>query len=256
MINSDTLHNAGIIPVLDTFNGRLAEAAFSQRLPVVATLLEDSLTLKTESTTLLLTLLHNTNQVEHMISDTRLTAIDESLCEHLDTLATAYPQTKWLPVGRFTAQQLADYMKSPHICAVCDLSFMDTLPAEWDAKCRQLRGIALGYAFAHMGIHSEGDSDCFAIVNTLQSAFGFPAFDIGSSVIVAGSFEITKSNPHGICGHIGIETASVARAINDLQSKGFSLDEGTIQYQPSGRIQSVYLVARIGGFTVHLLQKR
>lgn len=256
MINSEILHNAGMIPVMDTFNDRLSETAFSQGLPVVATLLEDSLTLKTESTTLLLTLLHNTNQVAQMISDTEPAAIDESLCRELDTLATAYPQVKWLPVGRFTTQQLADYMKSPHICAVCDLSFMDTLPAEWDAKCRQLRSIALGYAFAHVGIHSEGDSDCRAVVNTLQSAFGFPVFDIGSSVIVAGSFEITKSNPHSTCGHIGIETTSVVRAISDLRSKGFSLDESTIQYQPSGRIQSVYLITRVGGFTVHLLQKR
>lgn len=253
MIHTDMIHNAGIIPTLDVFHNRLAEMALSRGLPVTATFKEDTLTLKTESSALVLTLLHSIDQLS---ADVRLAAIGESLCEELGALAAAHPQIKWLPVGRFTTQQLDEYMKSPYVCAVCDLSFSDAPPEEWDTKCRQLRAAALGYSFAHMGIHNEDASGCLTVVNTLQEAFGFPVFDIGSSVMVTGSFEVTKTNPRNTCGHIGIETASVARAINDLQSKGFHLDENTIQYQPDGRLQSVYLDILLGGFSVHLVQKR
>lgn len=253
MTDFNILHNAGVISTLNIFSDRLTETACSQKLPVTAVLQESTLTLKTGSTTLTLSLYHNIEQLE---PETGLIAIDESLCKELDTMAAAYPQVKWLPVGRFTARQLTDYMKSPYVCAVCDLSFIDAAPAEWDTKCFQLRNIALGYAFAHVGIHNENSSNCQTVVNTLQSAFNFPVFDIGSSVMITGSIEATKSKLQDTCGHIGIETASVARAMNDLQSKGFFLDESTIQYQPTGRPQSVYLNIRLGGFAVHLLQKR
>lgn len=253
MIHTEMLHNAGIIPTTDVFRDGLAETALSQGLPVTAALKEDTLTLKTESSALVLTLLHSTDQLG---ADAGLAAIGESLCGELDALAAAHPQVKWLPVGRFTAKQLDGYMKSPHVCAVCDLSFLDAPPGEWDTKCRQLRSAALGYSFAHMGIHNEDASDCRNLVNTLQEAFGFPVFDIGSSVMVSKAFEVTKANLWGTCGHIGIETASVARAISDLQAKGFGLDESTIQRQPDGRLQSVYLDIRLGGFPIHLVQKR
>lgn len=259
MIHADMLHNAGIIPTTDTFQNRLTETALLHGLPVVAALQGDTLMLKAESASFILPLLCSAEQLEAAAmstAETGLAAVGEHLCGELDALAAAYPQIKWIPVGRFAAQQLAGYMKSPHVCAVCDTSFLDMSPEEWDGKCQLLRATALGYSFAHVGIHNEEESGCLAVVNTLQEAFGFPVFDIGSSVIVEGSLEITKSNPFGTSGHIGIETASVARAMNDLQSKGFDLDEATIQYYPTGRPQSVYLNTRLGGFTVHLLQKR
>lgn len=261
---SDALHNSGIIPTLNAFNSGLAETALSHNLPITASLQEDALTLKIEHGTLspipkaesgplTMTLLHN---IEQLDKDAVLAAIDEALCGELNTFAPAHPQIKWIPVGRFTAQQLAEYMKLPYVCAVCDLSFMDMGREKWEPKCLELRSIALGYSFAHMGIHNEEASGCLSVVNTLQSAFGFPSFDIGSSVMVSAAFEITKANPQGVCGHIAIETASVVRAISDLQAKGFSVDESTIQYQPGGRMQSVYLNIRLGGFSVHLVQKR
>lgn len=265
MMDLELLHNAGIIPTLDVFDRHLSEAASLQNLPVTASLEEGSLIFRLtkperlmpfrtgEPATLSLPLLHDIRQLPE---DAAIAAIDEPLCQELADLAAAHPRVRWLPVGRFSAQQLADYMKSPFVWAVCDTSFMDTDAAGWNAKCRQARCTALGYAFAHMGIHNGDVPGCETVVNLLQNAFGFPSFDIGSSVIVAGPLEVTKSNPYGCCGHIGIETASVARAMDDLISKGFTLKEETIQHMPDGRLQSVYLSLRIGDFAVHLLQKR
>lgn len=107
-----------------------------------------------------------------------------------------------------------------------------------------------------MGIHSEDATGCEMAVQLLQNAFGFPSFDIGSSVIVAGPLEVTKSNPSSCCGHIGIETTSVSRAMNDLVSKGFTLKNDALQCLPDGRPQSIYLNLQVGNFMVHLLQKR
>lgn len=264
MISYVALHNTGIIPTLETINSGLADTAFAQNLNITAVLQADTLLFSprditclqnndAESTALILPLLHD---IKQLTDDMGLAAIDEALCGGLHMLRAEHPQIKWIPVGQFTTQQLEDYMKSSDICAVCDTSFIHMNSSQWDNRCVQIRNIALGYHFAHVGIHDENAADCSATVNILRNAFGFPIFDIGSSVIVAGSLEVTKSNPQNTCGHIGIETASVARAINDLESKGFTFEESTLQYQVDGRPISVYLDLMFHNFKIHLLQKR
>lgn len=116
--------------------------------------------------------------------------------------------------------------------------------------------MAVEYSFAHVGLHCEDAGHCAAAVEAFQKAFGFPAFDVGNSVIVAGPMELTKLLPNAAVGHIGIACPDVAEAIEDLKDKGFAVDESTIQTMPDGRIQSVYLRDTFGGFACHLLQKR
>lgn len=112
------------------------------------------------------------------------------------------------------------------------------------------------YSFAHMGIHCNDSDACADTVARMQEVFGFPAYDIGSSVIVAGPMELTKKPLRGTAGHIGIECPDVEEAIRDLREKGVEVDESTIQYTPDGKVQSVYLQETFGGFACHLLRKR
>lgn len=116
--------------------------------------------------------------------------------------------------------------------------------------------MAVEYSFAHVGLHCESAEACSATVEAFKKAFGFPSFDVGGSVIVAGPMELTKAPLRGTAGHIGIACSDVAEAIGDLKARGFAVDEGTIQKMPDGRIQSVYLRDTFGGFACHLLQKR
>ena len=112
------------------------------------------------------------------------------------------------------------------------------------------------YTFAHMGIHCNSEEDCKAGVAAFQTVFGFPIFDIGNSVIVAGPMELTKTPLRSAAGHIGIACTDVALAIEDLKEKGFAIDESTLQYGPDGKLRSVYLQDTFCGFACHLLQKR
>ncbi len=116
--------------------------------------------------------------------------------------------------------------------------------------------MAVEYSFAHVGLHCQDPEGCSAAVEAFQKAFGFPSFDVGSSVIVAGPMELTKAPMRGTAGHIGIACSDVSEAIEDLKAKGFAIDESTLQTMPDGRIQSVYLRDTFGGFACHLLQKR
>lgn len=116
--------------------------------------------------------------------------------------------------------------------------------------------MAVEYSFAHVGLHCENVDACTAAVEKFKAMFGFASYDVGQSVIVAGPIEITKKSLRGTPGHIGIVCSDVAEAIEDLKAKGFTVDESTLQKAPDGRIQSVYLQERFGGFACHLLQKR
>lgn len=116
--------------------------------------------------------------------------------------------------------------------------------------------MAVEYSFAHVGLHCADAGECTAAVKAFQKAFGFPSFDVGNSVIVAGPMELTKSSPNAAAGHIGIACSDVAEAIEDLKGKGFAVDESTVQTAPDGHIQSVYLRDTFGGFACHLLQQR
>lgn len=114
----------------------------------------------------------------------------------------------------------------------------------------------LSYRFAHVGINpvpGQGMEDGAAF---FSGAFGFPSFDVGTSVIVAGPMELLKAPGPGRNGHLGIETEDVEEAIRDLAEKGFSIEESTLTYRSDGLIQSVYLKEEFCGFAVHLLRKR
>ncbi len=112
------------------------------------------------------------------------------------------------------------------------------------------------YKFAHVGINSENAEQALKMVELLGKAFGLPSYDVGSSVIVGGPFEILKSEGPGTLGHIAMETPDVAAAIQDLEAKGFAVEEKSIQRLPDGRVLSAYLQQEIGGFAFHLLQSR
>lgn len=163
---------------------------------------------------------------------------------------------KELPAERWQEEALSGAMKDPQVCAAADLTFLDLQGEEFSRRCQKVRALALGYGFAHMGMNSAGEQEACDTARFFEKAFGFPSFDIGASIMVAGPFEVVKSMSRGRNGHIAIETASLARGIADLEQKGFLVDYSTLQRAPDGRLLSVYLEEQTAGFAIHLLQKR
>ena len=56
-------------------------------------------------------------------------------------------------------------------------------------------------------------------------------------------------------GHIAIKTNSIARAMAYLERNGVEIDMDTAKFS-DGAMIAVYLKEEIGGFAVHLLQKK
>jgi 2-dehydro-3-deoxyphosphogluconate aldolase/(4S)-4-hydroxy-2-oxoglutarate aldolase len=56
------------------------------------------------------------------------------------------------------------------------------------------------------------------------------------------------------CAEVTLRTANIARAIADLESKGFQMASGT-EKRKDGKLTAVYLEQEFGGFAVHLLKK-
>lgn len=216
-ISKELLHNCGVIPVLYTYSQELADIAYKSGLAVVA--------------------------------------VGEKLY-YEGKVAGEIPKDSDILIGTFEDAALSAAMKSKDVCAVVDLSFTELETEAFAKRCCQSRKIALGYEFAHVGLNHKDADAAIKTAAFLEKAFGFPGFDIGSSIIVEGSFELVKSQFRGQNGHIGIETASVARAIADLTAKGFLIDAGSIQYSADQRIQSAYFMEETAEFGWHLIQKR
>ncbi|MBQ9593287.1 MAG: bifunctional 4-hydroxy-2-oxoglutarate aldolase/2-dehydro-3-deoxy-phosphogluconate aldolase [Lachnospiraceae bacterium] len=123
--------------------------------------------------------------------------------------------------------------------------------------CRELHAAVLGFTFAHVGINCPDIEGTRAVSGRFTELFGFPATDNprGNSFYSTSSIEVMKFMQLGTHGHLGIRTNSAARAAEWLEKKGVKLRHGTEKYV-DGRLSNIYLEEEIGGFAVHLLQKR
>ena len=86
--------------------------------------------------------------------------------------------------------------------------------------------------------------------------FNQPLKEGNSSNFAGNGMEINKNKGLGTHGHIAIATNSIARACVWLENKGVAIDMHSAKKNPAGALVAVYLKDEIGGFAVHLLQKK
>lgn len=180
----------------------------------------------------------------------------------LKAMAAPYGQVTFMPTGGINADNLLEYLKFNKIVA-CGGSFMvkDELVKEkkWDeitALTKNAVKTMLGLEFAHMGINSENEEEGKRGAKLFEAMFGLSLRETSKSVFAGQSFEfMTKEGP-GRCGHIGISTHFVDRAIAYFKRMGFEFDESTITYdEKTGKPKFVYFKDEICGFAIHLVQK-
>ncbi len=139
----EALHNCGILPVLPGAEGK-AGAVMSDG---------DSITLFAQGETLTLPVLHCPEEV--LQAEEGLCAFDAVLFGKLAGKGCR----NLLPVGTPSTEEMAVMMKSPKICALCHTSFFVPDPKEYEKRRTQIRILALGYEFAHLGMdHADADS--------------------------------------------------------------------------------------------------
>lgn len=65
-----------------------------------------------------------------------------------------------------------------------------------------------------------------------------------------------KSPYLGKNGHIAVATNYIDRAVNYLSMKGVAFNEESAKRDAKGNLTAIYLKDEIGGFAVHLVQKK
>ncbi len=180
----------------------------------------------------------------------------------LKAMSAPYGQLKFMPTGGIGADNLLEYLKFNKIVA-CGGSFMvkdDLVKAKnWDeitALTRNAVKVMLGLEFAHMGINSDNKDEGERGARLFSLMFGLAVRETSKSSFAGDAFEFMHSKGPGRCGHIGIKTNFVDRAIAYFKRMGFEFDESTVTYDDkSGKPKFVYFKDEICGFAVHLVQK-
>ena len=65
-----------------------------------------------------------------------------------------------------------------------------------------------------------------------------------------------KSQYLGAMGHIAIRTNYIKRAVYFLEQKGMTFNWDEAKYDAKGNLVAVYMNEEMGGFAIHLLQKK
>ncbi len=180
----------------------------------------------------------------------------------LKAMSAPYGQLTFMPTGGINADNLLSYLKFNKIIA-CGGSFMvkDELIKEkkWDeitALTRNAVKTMLGLEFTHIGINNDNKEEAQKGAKLFELMFGMPLRETSKSTFAGDAFEFMSSRGPGKCGHIGIKTHFVDRAMAYFKRMGFEFDEGTITYDDkTGKPKFVYFKDEICGFAIHLVQK-
>ena len=180
----------------------------------------------------------------------------------LKAMAAPYGQLTFMPTGGISQDNLLDYLKFNKIVA-CGGSFMvkDELVKEkkWDeitALTKNAVKTMLGLEFVHMGINNENAEEAKRGAKLFELMFGMPLRETSKSIFAGDAFEFMNQKGPGKCGHIGIRTNFVDRAMAYFKRMGFEFDESTVTYDDkTGKPKFVYFKDEVCGFAIHLVQK-
>ncbi|OGV51836.1 MAG: 2-dehydro-3-deoxyphosphogluconate aldolase [Lentisphaerae bacterium GWF2_44_16] len=179
----------------------------------------------------------------------------------LKALSAPYGDLKFMPTGGIDATNINEYLAFDKVVA-CGGSWMvkpEFLKEENFAKITELTQQAvtgmLGFDLGHIGINAPDAETSLKTAKTFSSIFNMPLKEGNSSNFAGTLIEVNKGSGLGKNGHIAIRTNSIQRAIAYLKRNGIEVDMSTVKPE-KGPMIAVYLKNEIGGFAVHLLQKK
>lgn len=178
----------------------------------------------------------------------------------IKAMAAPYTGMKFMPTGGINEKNILSYLDFPKILA-CGGSFMvstDLIKAGEFDKIKKLTQDAvqlmLGFELKHVGINCENEKEAEVVADSFDTIFGFAKKAGESSVFAGTAIEAMKAPYLGQKGHIAIQTNSVLRAMNYLESQGVAFNMESKKYK-GDKLIAIYLEKEIGGFAVHLVQK-
>lgn len=112
------------------------------------------------------------------------------------------------------------------------------------------------YRVDHIGINAGSSQKAEQMAGLFKTLFGFAPCRLPVSHFAGDQIEIMHQNGRGQNGHIGIAVADISAAMAELTAKGVTFDLPNARYGESGRLYLVYTDLDIGGFAVHLIEKK
>ena len=182
--------------------------------------------------------------------------------EFIKAVSAPYSSMYFIPTGGINAQNIAKYIGFEKVLA-CGGSWMVNAElinaGEFDrisGLCREAQFNLLGFQVVHIGINTENEEAALKAANRFSLLFGFQN-KIGNSSIFSGeSLEIIKSRYFGQNGHIAVATNSVLRARAFFERQGVEFNAESAKTDAKGNTTAIYFKEEIGGFAVHLLQRK
>ena len=179
----------------------------------------------------------------------------------LKALAGPYKNLRWMPTGGINTDNLADYMSFHQILA-CGGTWMvkkDLIEGEkWDeitSICKAAVRKMLGFELRHIGINSKDQEEARKTAEALCAMFDLECNAAEKSYFVGRGFaEVMNFMGRGTCGHIGVTTNDVDRAVYHLSQKGISFDESSRITDDKGT-NFIYIDGEFGGFEFHLSRR-
>lgn len=180
---------------------------------------------------------------------------------YIKSIAAPYGMMKFMPTGGVNEKNLNTYLGfNKIVCCGGSWIVPDNLVkgqkwAEITALCKTAVQKMLDFQLVHVGINAKDESEASAITGLFSSMFGWEQ-KVGNSAIFSGSYvECKKAEQIGTHGHIAVSTPNVRRAVFQLEQQGVKFDKSTFT-EKDGRITLAYLQDEIGGFKVHLVEKK
>jgi 2-dehydro-3-deoxyphosphogluconate aldolase/(4S)-4-hydroxy-2-oxoglutarate aldolase len=180
----------------------------------------------------------------------------------LKAIAPVYGDLRFIPMGGINPENLNEYLAFEKVIA-CGGSWLDKGALIKEGNFAAITKLAqeaintvLGFELAHLGINAPDEASSLQIATQFANIFNFELKPGNSSYFTGSGIEINKSMGLGQHGHLAIKTNNITRAVAYLERIGVPVALNTAKTGPDGKLLAVYLRNEIGGFAVHLLQKK
>lgn len=180
----------------------------------------------------------------------------------IEAIGAAYPNIRFMPTGGIHLGNLSTYLASPKIIA-CGGSWITPAKAleagDYDAitaLAKQAVREMLGCKLIHLGINAGDADEAGQIASAYCDIFGLEYLPGHSSIFAGDMIEVMCAPGFGKNGHIAVQVNDLNRAVAYFNSIGHPLDEENYKYNAAGKKVAVYFKEELGGFAIHLLQKR
>jgi len=182
--------------------------------------------------------------------------------EYIKAVAAPYSSVSFIPTGGINAQNIGKYIAYEKVLA-CGGSWMVSAElinsGNFDrisSLCKEAVGSLLDFRMAHVGINSESEEAALKAASGFSALFGFQSAAGNSSIFSGDGIEIMKAPFYGKNGHIAIATNSVLRAMAYFQRSGVEFKAESIKTDGKGNPVAAYFEEEIGGFAIHLVNKK